>query len=49
MDRLLQLGFNPFQDFKMQIENSNIQTNFSLLHLNIRSIANKFDLFKKID
>ncbi len=36
------------QDFKRQIENSNIQTNFSLLHLNIRSIANKFDLFKNL-
>jgi hypothetical protein len=32
--------------FKTRIENRNIQTNFSLLHLNIRSIANKFDSFK---
>ena len=31
------------EDFKKRIENENINEKFSLLHINIRSISNKFD------
>ena len=32
----------------MRSQNFNIQTKFSIIHLNIRSIACKFDSFKKL-
>ena len=35
-------------DFKMRSQNFNMQTKFSLIHLNIRSLANKFDSFKNL-
>ncbi len=34
-------------DFKKQINNENLN-NFSMMHLNIRSITNKFDSFKQL-
>ena len=34
--------------FKMRSQNFNMQTKFSLIHLNIRSLANKFDSFKNL-
>ena len=35
-------------DFKMQIQNLNMQEKFSVLHLGIRSMSNKFDSFKNL-
>ena len=32
----------------MQIQNLNMQEKFSVLHLNIRSMSNKFDSFKNL-
>jgi hypothetical protein len=36
------------KDFRTQIETKNIVKTFSLLHLNIRSVSNKFDSFKDL-
>jgi hypothetical protein len=36
------------KDFRTQNETKNIAKKFSLLHLNIRSISNKFDYFKNL-
>ena len=33
-------------DFKEQINETNQNNNFSIIHLNIRSMINKFDSFK---
>ena len=36
------------KDFQTQIGDKNVETRFSLLHLNIRSISNKFDSFNNL-
>ena len=36
------------EDFKKRIECENIQAKFSIMHLNIRSISNKFDSLKNL-
>jgi hypothetical protein len=36
------------KDFRTQIETKNIVKKFSLLHLHIRSVSNKFDSFKDL-
>jgi hypothetical protein len=35
-------------DFKQQINQENLSNNFSIIHLNIRSIVNKFESFKQL-
>jgi hypothetical protein len=35
-------------DFKQQINQENLSNNFSIIHLNVRSIVNKFESFKQL-
>ena len=44
----LQCHYYLPEDFKKIIENENMHEKFSLLHLNIRSISNKFDSLKNL-
>ena len=45
---IIQCDYYLPEEFKKRIENENIEETFSLLHLNIRSILNKFDSFKNL-
>ena len=44
----LQCHYYLPEDFKKIMENENVHEKFSLLHLNIRSISNKFDSLKNL-
>lgn len=44
----IQCDYYAPNDFKTLLENKNLQTYFSLFHLNVRSISNKFDQFKDL-
>ena len=45
---IIQCDYYLPEELKKRIENENIEEKFSLLHLNIRSILNKFDSFKNL-